>query len=203
MPIQINGSGTITGITAGGYPDATVTADDLAATLDLSGKTVTLPSGTGGKFASYAILAHVEATGTEGGGFVGDTWNTRPINTEIADPDGIVVTISSNQFTLNAGTYLIEWEYSFYKGNDHTNRLYDATNSAVIQAGLNSYGSSAYGGAGNTSGVARVSPTGSTAYEIQMYPNSDEGGNGFGRYNRATGYTGDEVYLFVKIYKEA
>ena len=49
MPIQINGSGTITGITAGGYPDATVTADDLAATLDLSGKTVTLPSGVGGQ----------------------------------------------------------------------------------------------------------------------------------------------------------
>jgi len=49
MAITINGSGSITGITAGGYPDATVTADDLAATLDLSGKTVTLPSGTGGK----------------------------------------------------------------------------------------------------------------------------------------------------------
>ena len=44
MAITINGSGTITGITAGGYPDATVTADDLAATLDLSGKTVTLPA---------------------------------------------------------------------------------------------------------------------------------------------------------------
>jgi len=49
MAIQINGTGTITGITAGGYPDGTVTADDLADTLDLSGKTVTLPSGTGGK----------------------------------------------------------------------------------------------------------------------------------------------------------
>jgi len=49
MDITINGSGTITGITAGGYPDATVTADDLAATLDLSGKTITLPSGAGGK----------------------------------------------------------------------------------------------------------------------------------------------------------
>lgn len=44
MPITINGTGTITGISAGGYPDATITADDLAATLDLSGKTLTLPS---------------------------------------------------------------------------------------------------------------------------------------------------------------
>jgi len=49
MAITINGTGSITGLTAGGLPDATVTADDLAATLDLSGKTVTLPSGAGGK----------------------------------------------------------------------------------------------------------------------------------------------------------
>lgn len=45
MPITINGTGTITGISAGGYPDATITADDLHSTLDLSGKTLTLPSG--------------------------------------------------------------------------------------------------------------------------------------------------------------
>jgi len=59
MAITINGSGTITGISAGGLPDGSVTSDDIAAaavtdaklasTLDLSGKTVTLPSGTGGK----------------------------------------------------------------------------------------------------------------------------------------------------------
>ena len=60
MAITINGTGSITGITAGGYPDATVTADDLAATLDLSGKTVTLPSGVGGK-----ILQVVQVTKTD------------------------------------------------------------------------------------------------------------------------------------------
>lgn len=57
MPITINGSGTITGISAGGLPDNCVTADDLASTLDLSSNTVTLPSGTGGK-----ILQVVQAT---------------------------------------------------------------------------------------------------------------------------------------------
>jgi hypothetical protein len=49
MSIVINGSGSISGISAGGLPDGVVTTDDLASTLDLSGKTVTLPSGTGGK----------------------------------------------------------------------------------------------------------------------------------------------------------
>ena len=55
MPIAINGNGTLTGISAGGYPDGSVTAADLASTLDLSGKTVTLPSGAGGKVVNYSI----------------------------------------------------------------------------------------------------------------------------------------------------
>ena len=49
MAITINGSGTITGISAGGLPDGSVTAADIESSLDLSGKTVTLPSGVGGK----------------------------------------------------------------------------------------------------------------------------------------------------------
>jgi hypothetical protein len=80
MPIQINGSGTITGITAGGYPDATVTADDLAATLDLSGKTVTLPSGVGGK------LLQVRQT------FKSDTFTTT--SSTFTDLTGLSVSIT-------------------------------------------------------------------------------------------------------------
>jgi hypothetical protein len=49
MAITINGTGSITGLTAGGLPDGSVVAGDLASSLDLTGKTVTLPSGTGGK----------------------------------------------------------------------------------------------------------------------------------------------------------
>ena len=46
MPITINGSGTVTGLSAGGLPDASVTDDDLATSLDFSGHTVTgLPAG--------------------------------------------------------------------------------------------------------------------------------------------------------------
>ena len=67
MAITINGSGTITGISAGGLPDGSVTADDIESTLDLSGKTVTLPSGTGGKVlqvVSYFDSANSSTTST-------------------------------------------------------------------------------------------------------------------------------------------
>lgn len=49
MPIEINGTGTITGISAGGLPDGSVTAADIESSLDLTGKTLTLPSGVGGQ----------------------------------------------------------------------------------------------------------------------------------------------------------
>lgn len=47
MAITINGSGTITGISAGGLPDGSVTAADLASSLDLSSKTVSLTPDAG------------------------------------------------------------------------------------------------------------------------------------------------------------
>ena len=60
MAITINGTGTITGISAGGLPDNCITAADLATTLDLSSNTVTLPSGTGGKILQ--VVQHTDNT---------------------------------------------------------------------------------------------------------------------------------------------
>ena len=62
MAITINGTGSITGLTAGGLPDGSIVAGDLASSLDLTGKTVTLPSGTGGKILQ---IQHVLKTDAE------------------------------------------------------------------------------------------------------------------------------------------
>jgi hypothetical protein len=62
MPIQINGSGTLTGLSAGGLPDGSVVADDLASSLDLTGKTVTLPPGAGGKILQVKTTQYDTAT---------------------------------------------------------------------------------------------------------------------------------------------
>ena len=52
MPIAINGSGTVTGISVGGLPDGIVDADMLAANAVTAGK---LASGVGGKnYADYS-----------------------------------------------------------------------------------------------------------------------------------------------------
>ena len=80
MALVLNGSGSITGLSAGGLPDGSVTADDIASTLDLSGKTVTLPAGTGGK-----VLQVVQAVKTD---------TTSTTSTSFGDISGLSVAIT-------------------------------------------------------------------------------------------------------------
>lgn len=86
--------------------------------------------------ASYtiAVIGHVLSAGTSGGSIVAGSWVTRPINTEISDASGIV-SISSNQFTLAAGTYEIEADSPIYAGGNHQSRLFNVTDATVTQAG--------------------------------------------------------------------
>ena len=59
MPIAINGSGTVTGISVGGLPDGIVDADMLAANAVTAGK---LASGVGGKVINYAQTLKKDVT---------------------------------------------------------------------------------------------------------------------------------------------
>jgi hypothetical protein len=70
MSLVLNGNGTIQNLVAGGLPDGSVTADDIASTLDLSGKTVTLPAGTGGK-----VLQVIHASDTTSQSSSPGAWN--------------------------------------------------------------------------------------------------------------------------------
>ena len=96
MAITINGTGSITGLTAGGLPDGSVVAADLASSLDLTGKTVTLPSGTGGK-----ILQVVQ-------GFKSNNYSSTATTTWLDVPD-LSVTITpvaaDSNFLLTANIH--------------------------------------------------------------------------------------------------
>ena len=145
MPITINGSGTVAGLSVGGVNDGAIAHADLA--------TSTQPI-----FTSYAIICDQKDSTTDGGDFTTGAWRTRNLNTEIADPDGIV-SISSNQFTLQAGTYLIKWSAPAYKADKNATRLYDVTNTAAISP----VGSAEHAGTTTaiqvrSTGAMRVSP---------------------------------------------
>ena len=177
-----------------------------------SGDTTTIPSGatlaiasgatiansgtqTGfGLFSSYAIIADQKSQNTAGGTFTLGAWRTRDLNTEIADPDGIV-SISSNQFTLGAGSYLIRWVTITYNVYGNQSRVYNITDASVEGISQSNYG--IYGNF--PWGTIRMTIAGSKTFEIQHKCIDTIATDGFGK----AANIGTEQYTTVEIYKEA
>jgi hypothetical protein len=165
---------------------------DINGTADFTGATVT--GLTAGLFSSYAIIADQKAQNTDGGTFTLGAWRTRDLNTEVADPDGIV-SISSNQFTLGAGSYLIRWVTITYNVYQNQSRVYNITDASV-----EGFSQSNYGIYGNFPwGTIRMTIAGSKTFEIQHYSLYTVATYGFGR----PANIGTEQYTTVEIYKEA
>lgn len=147
---------------------------------------------------TYAIICDQKSSGSHGGSVTAGAFRTRDLNTEIADPDGIV-SIASNQFTLGAGTYLIEAEAPAYRIQYNQLRIYNATSSSSVQVGRSMY-TDPTGNVFTVAAVAaRVTITGSTAFEIQHRTYASLATYGFGI---GTAF-GDEIFTIVKIFKEA
>jgi len=183
MAIKISGDGSITGISTGGLPDGTITA------AELSTKT----------FVSYAIIQDQKAQNTPGGSFTSGDWRTRDLNTVVSDADSIV-SLSNNQFTLGAGTYLIRWSAPAYTVEQNQTRLYNATTPGYFAPGTIEYTRSSTGEPSRSTGEGRITIASPTAFEVRhVCVTTSAGANGFGV---PGGFT-TEVYTSVEIYKEA
>jgi hypothetical protein len=148
---------------------------------------------------SVAIIADVKAINVAGGTFTSGAWRTRDINTELDDPSNIV-TIASNQFTLQAGTYLVEWKAPAFEVGVHTTRLQNITDSTTDAEGMQSYAASADSVENTSSGAGIVTITSAKVFEIQHYSAETRAeGSGFGLASSATG--SNSVYTLVKIHK--
>jgi len=144
-----------------------------------------------------AVIADQKAYNADGGSSSAG-FNDRDLNTEIFDPDGIV-SISSNQFTLNAGTYIIEFSSPSFKPNRMFTELYDVTNTASVGQGMTRYGVNTYNGEVVSTGYARVTPTASTIYKIRTYCQNAQSNNGLGVSHDVSG--NNNIYTQVKITK--
>ena len=195
MPVIINGSGSVTGLSVGGLPDGTVDADTLASSAVTAAK---LASGVGGKFASYAIIADQKSSGTPGGTFNTGGWRTRDLNTEIADADGIV-SISSNQFTLQAGTYLINARSNAYKVGNCVLKLYNITDSSDTSFGVTGYSPTSEAVQLLLTLTTRFTISGAKVFELQMAGAGNETTYGMG----VNHSFGSEIYTIIEIYKES
>jgi len=141
MPVTISGSGTITGIATGGLPDGSIAAGDLASTLDLTGKTVTLPAGTGGK-----ILQVVQ----------GSTSTEVVVNTTTYTDTGLSASITP---TSNTSKILVLVNQSFYVYRTSTSiytgmRIY--RDSTIIHEPVSSAGPLGYEFGTTAGGVSSI-----------------------------------------------
>lgn len=167
-------------------PDGSVTAAKLADTYQSS--------------VSVALIADEKAYNVDGGSSSAG-WNDRDLNTESFDPDNIV-SISSNQFTLGAGTYIIEFSCPSYMSAQNKSQLYDVTNSVEVADSISVYAQQSTFVGTVASGCARVSITGNTTYKLRHYISTAKASNGLG-VALGVSSTGNNVYSQVKITKLA
>ena len=143
-----------------------------------------------------AILTYTVAASTHGGGATAGSWQTRPINTEWLDEIGI--TLSSNQFTLPAGTYHIAWWAIGYQVDQFQTALYNVTGASYLKFGNVVLASSGSAAGATAMGVAHITIASSTTLEIRNRVATTNATHGMGVYQT----WGNNEYLHVHIRKK-
>jgi hypothetical protein len=129
---------------------------------------------------SIAILEDQKGAAVAGGTFTAGAWRTRDLNTE-NDPGGIV-TLAANQFTLQAGTYLIEAVAPSNAVNRNQIRLQNITDATTDGIGGSIFSRSTSGATSNSNSLMTVTITIASAkvFEIQHQGQTTKTSNGFG-----------------------
>lgn len=120
------GTPTIPAIPGGSIPCCTIgsVASPLLSTTTSIGTSLVNDErvgGSGGQNNAVVVLQNQQPNGTAGASMTAGAWNQRVINTEVADPQNLC-TLTSNQFTLVAGTYLI-WAAATFNGAAGASKL--------------------------------------------------------------------------------
>ena len=170
------------------------TLSSSAVTLD---STVVFPAGGTGNAISVAVICDEKAHNADAGDSVVG-WQDRELNTEISDPDGIV-SISSDQFTLDAGTYLINWRVPAWKSDRHFSKLYNVTGTADLRVSQAGYNLHSTGNVTFSVGSYIHTIGSSNTYEIKQYIQDAQTTDGLGIAHDLSGY--NSIYTIVYIYK--
>ena len=144
-----------------------------------------------------AYLKDVKPSGTAGGTFTSGAWQTRTLNTVEGDN---IVSLSSNQFTLQKGKYLIEASAPAYKTNENKCKIRNITDGVDTILGESSYTASGDGVAISALVSGMIIVTTSKVFELQHRSATTAATSGFGT---PSSFGVDEVYAQVKITKLA
>jgi len=144
------------------------------------------------------IVEDQKSAGTDGGTFTSGSFQTRVINTEVADPDNLC-TISSNQITLQAGTYRCWISCPAYQVDSHKSRLRNITDGSTTVVGTTCRIASTSGSSSESLIIGRFTIASTKTFEIQHQCETTGTTTGFGE---AANMTEVEVYTRAMFIKE-
>lgn len=154
-------------------------------------------AGTFDTSPGYILLRDEKSSGTDAGTFTSGAWRTRVLNTISIDTTG-TVSLSSNQFILVAGTYVIRAAAPAFAVNGHQIRLQNITDASTVVTGSNAYARNASLDLTHAFIHFRFTITATKTFEIQHQCQTTVSTNGFG-----PGLSfGTEVYTIVELTKE-
>jgi len=171
--------------------------------IGTTGQVLTVSSGvpswaTPAGAQSFAIFRHETASGVEAGTFTSGAWRTRDLNT--TQYNNITsASLSSNQISLPAGTYMVEAIAPANLVSKHQTRLQNITDSTTTIVGQSTYAENA-GFVSNASyfqGIFTIA--GTKTFELQHRCTRTQAGYGFG----VECSFGTEVHATIKIVKVA
>ena len=167
---------------------------------DGSGNLTFANKGTG-LYSGYALMEEAIEHGATAHTKTAGNWYTKQLSRISFDPQNIIVSLSSDQFTLAAGTYVIKWVHLLERCDEGITRLYDVTNSTSKKVSLVGFAQDG----GNyamviSRGIARVTITGNTAYKYQYFVAS---ANSILKGPSDSDNTEEEIFGQVEVWKEA
>ena len=151
-------------------------------------------------FTNYAVINDSKAYNVAGGTFSSGAWRTRDLNTEVFDPDSIV-SISSNQFTLQAGTYYIRAQAPAYRVDQHHIKLQNITDSTTDGVGSVGMSSSSFASITLSLLTTRFTISSAKVFEIQHRCSTTHNTYGLGIMHSISGT--NSIYTIVEIFKES
>lgn len=154
-------------------------------------------TGTNSVVPDYIEIRDEKAANTDGGTFTSGDWRTRDLNTEHSDAGGHA-SISTNQITLAAGTYIADITCPAGVVAEHKARLRNITDSSTTLVGT-----SEYTGTGNTNYTTsritgRFTIASSKTFEVQHRCTTTKSTDGFGN---ASNFSELEVYTVARFWK--
>jgi hypothetical protein len=153
----------------------------------------------------YVLIQDRKAQNTEGGGFTSGADQSRVLNTVVSDSGGIC-SLTTNQFSLPAGTYRIHAIAPAYECDRHQAWLYnitDATTQKAPDGTTEIRSTSSVSGTADSVGMAAVivgsfRTSGTKTFEIRHRCQTSKTVSGFG----LAANLGQEIYTSVELWKE-